>query len=421
MKKLMLFIWIVLVALSSNSVTAQSISSLRSKIERLEKKIEKQKEKIDQQKDTVKEAEEAVEEEKERLKKEAEDNPKAHGTNEKLQELKKELKEAEEGLEELEDDLDELEEDLQKARDKLEEKLRGAVDDILEDHPIPDDPDELDDYEKKMKKLETNPRNSKTEAELRKRIQDKINAKRKELEEQTSLPDHKNRSFTAPKWMLGGDYTDWYAEEIPFADDYFDALKEGIYSNAELTEKLLESLGGEFFIGSFSAPPKFEQYRFTNPRIFGMNTSIYFDRHFGIRLGAGKGYAAVSADFPITVIDLENGETQMVFGQVIHDRSFYNSFAQIQYVLFEGYLRMMFGAGVYYQYEKASTVDAMIGTERFPIREIAARSNWYPNAEVGFQLQLSNRLVAEASAKARKTETNIEYGAGVGLYFALVK
>ena len=424
-------------AISYSNLQAQSISSLRSKVERLERKVERQKEKVEEQKEKVEEAQQKVQEKIEEDKKEAEDNPQAHGTNSELQELREELNEEQEKLEELEEKLEELEEELKEAKEKLEEKLKEAVNDILERHPIPDDPDELEEYEEKMKKLETNPRNSETEAELRKRIQERIDAKRKELEEHGALPGQQNQGFgsndsnwerigieeepSRHQWTIGGYYAAWFSKGEEYPDTYFEDIKKEVYTNAELTEQLMEKLGGEFHIGSFSAPSSFTNHQYKIPQLFGLNGYFWFNRRLGFEAGIGKGKSSTSAEFPVTVFDFENGMTSTTFGKLDYNRDFLTTFVHMQYLFYIEYLRVVFGVGVDYQKYAPSTLEATLENQRFTVNNFDATSNISPSAQLGLQLKVSKRIFLEAKMNTKLEEKKLEAGVQLGIQIQVSK
>ena len=273
----------IFIGIGYSKLQAQTLSGQRSKVERLERKIERQKKKIEEQKEEVEKVEKKVQDEIDRLKEEAKRDPKSHGVLKKLNDLRDQLKKEQEELEKEELKLKNFEEELKIEQDKLEDKFKDAVDDILKKYPIPDTEEELDEYEKMMQKLETS--NSKTEAELKKRIQERIDAKRKELEEHGALPGHQNQGFgsgnsnwkrvsieeepSTQRWMIGGHYTAWFSKGEEFPNIYMEDIKKEAYSNVELTERLLEKLGGEFDIGSFSAPGSFTNYENKIPQVFG--------------------------------------------------------------------------------------------------------------------------------------------------------
>lgn len=423
MKKLMLINLILIVSTCFSYLSAQSISGQRNRVERLEKKIERQKDKIAK-------AEKEVQDEINRLKKEAEKNPKAHGVLKELNKLRDQVTKEKEKLKK-------LEEDLKKEKDKLEEKLNDALDDILDKYPIPEDPDKLDEYEEEMKKLETNPRNSETEAELRKRIQERIDAKRKELEEQSSVPEQQHQNFNnpksnweristeeepkTPKWSLGAQYTYWFTKESDFSDSDFEKINEKIYTDEDRFLRLFEKLGGEFFIGTFSAPGRFTNNRFQAPQFIGVDGKLLFQEHFVFAAGIAKGRSSVSSEFPVTIIGLEDGTSRSINGQLLKNTDLYNSYVQMQYILFLGYLQAVMGTGVDFQYSSASTIDAVIGAERFEVERQDSKSTIYPRVDLGLRFKLNERLMIEANIKSRKIEQRLELGAGLGLQYQLNK
>ena len=375
MKKLMIISLMFFVAIGGSNLQAQSISSLRSKVERLEKKVQKQKEEIEKQQNAVNDAQRKVDDKIKEDKESANDNPKEHGSNEELSELREELKTAKEELEKMKGDLEQDEKDLEDAKKELEQKLKNAVDDIINKNPIPDDPDELDEYEKKMQKLQTSPRNRKTEAELKKRIQERIDAKRKELEEHGALPGSQNQN-TFPgssNWQrintdesntksseltLGLEYAVWLSKGEKYDDRYFEEIRKEVYSDGQLLEKIMEKLGGEFHIGSFSAPESFTNYEYKKPQFIGITADFWLNERLAFGAGFAKGKSSVSAEFPVTVFNFTEGLTETFGGKLGHSQSVYQTFIYAQYALLIHMIRITMGAGAEYDYFTASEIEA---------------------------------------------------------------
>jgi hypothetical protein len=436
MKKLMIISLLLVTSICYSNLQAQSISRLRGKVERLEKKIEKQNEKVEEQKKEVEKAKQKVQDKIEKDKEAAKDNPKDHGTNEELDKLREELKEEQEKLEKERKKLDELKDELKEAKRKLEEKLKNAVDDILKKNPIPDNPEELDNYEKKMKKLETNPRNSKTEAELRKRIQERIDAKRKELEEHGALPGSQNKGFhgndsnwrrisddsqpISTEWTVGGNYTTWFSQGEKYPDEYFEDIKKEAYSNAELAEKLINELG-EFHIGSISASGSFTNYEYKKPQFFGINGAYWMIDNFGIEMGLAKGCSSISAEFPVTIFNFSDGSTDILTGKLTNTQDIYEAHIYAQFRLYAGLMKFLLSGGIDYQYFTESELEAIMGGERFPINTIEAQNRISPRAQLGLQMNISKKVLLEAKMNTKLSEKKLELGTQLGIQYRLKK
>ncbi len=422
---------------SYSNVQAQSISGQRSRVERLVDDVKEQQDSITSHRERVEKVQKKVDDKIEKDKEAAKENPKDHGTNIELDELREKLKKEQAELEKEEKKLKRLQEKLKKAQEKLEKKLNKAVDDIIKKNPIPDDPDELDNYEDEMKKLETNPRNSKTEAELRKRIQERIDAKRKEMEEHGALPGSQNQGFPgndsnwrrinndsqpiSAEWSIGGHYTAWFSQGEKYPDTYFEDIKKEIYSNPELTEKLMEKLGGEFHIGSFSAPGSFTNYQNKKPQFFGINGAYWMNDHFGLEAGLAKGHSSTSAEFPVTTFKLSEGSTDLLMGKLKNSKNIYAAHIYVQYRLIVGIMRIIAGAGLDYQHITASDIEAILGGEQFTIKTVGAQSTISPRVQLGMQLKVSNKIYLEAKANTRLSEKKLELGAQLALQYRLVK
>ena len=439
MKKLMIICLMFFVAVGSSNLQAQSISSLRSKVERLTNEVAEQKKDIEAQKKAVDVAQQKVDNKIKDDKEKAKDNPKEHGSNEELSELREELKAANEELDEMEEDLSELEEELEETENKLEEKLKKAVDDIIKKNPIPDDPNELAEYEKKMQKLETNPRNRKTEAELKKRIQERIDAKRKELEEHGALPGSQNQNTfpgssnwrristdesidKSSEFALGLEYAVWFVKGEKYDDRYFEEIRKEVYSDDQLLEKLMEKLGGEFHIGSFSAPEEsFTNYEYKKPQFIGITADFWLNERLAFGAGFAKGKSSISAEFPVTVFNFTEGLTETFGGKLGHSQSVYQTFIYAQYALLIHMIRITMGAGAEYDYFAASEIEAQLGGQYIPIERIDAQANLSPRAQLGIQFELGRRLLLEADLKAKYIDKKVEAGVGVGLQYRFGK
>ena len=432
MKKLMIISLLFFTAINFTSLYAQRAGRLIDEVDELENAITEQKTKIEAQKQKIKDAQSAVDEQIKKDKEFAEKFPKAHGVNEELNALKEALQNERDQLEADKTDLAELEEELRKTKEKLEKKLQKAVEDILKKNPLPDSEEELDEFEKKIKELESKPRHAKLEEELRKRIQKRIDAKRKELEEQSALPGSQNQRGsngreaiahpnTNSEWTVGLHYDSWPGADAPFSNTHPDEVNQVIYGDAALFEKLFESLGGEFFLGSFSEPPNFVNPISGRQHFFGVNGAYWWNDRFALEAGFSKGRSSSSIEFPITVIELDEGNTRALLGRLNTAQNFYAARLYAQLALFTGWMKAIISGGVDYQDRSPYEVIATMEDIRFALKEVKRQRNVYAGGAVAAQFRLLDQLSLEASLKARKIEKKVQVGAGIRLQVHLNK
>jgi hypothetical protein len=433
MKKLMILTLVLVTSFGTTSLQAQSFRRLYSDIAKLVEDSLSQTAKIKAQKKVVEDAQKKIDEHIQKSIDKADEDPVAHGANEELRNLKNALQKAKDQLEEDKKELANLEEKLKKKRKKEEEKLDKAFKGILEMYPIPEDEDKLDDYEKKMKELEINPRNSEAEVKLHERFQKIIEAKRRELKEQGTLPGSQNNHTPtedretithqnhSPSLAIGLQAEKWFIDQELFSDDYLNEINRAIYADPEIFETLFETFKGEFFLGTFSSPPSFSKYLQKRPRFLGINATYWLNKYIALDAELVKGESSISAKFPITVINLENGETQSLHGTVTADQNYYAARLFAQCAFFTGWMRAAVRGGVKYQRSSAYELIASLGDQEFKIGEETVRTIITPSAVLAVQLRLSKGLSLEMSIKGEREEKQLQLGAGLRLQYYLDK
>ncbi len=151
-----------------------------------------------------------------------------------------------------------------------------------------------------------------------------------------------------------------------------DSLFSTIYSDPQLFEKLFETLGGEFFIGSFSEAPKFENFRQSNGTIYGFSGAYRLSQHFDGQLQFATYKTKVTAEFPIVVFDETTFETTAKNGSLATDLKS-NTFQIIgNYYPISGVVQPFVGAGFSYTFTKHSVTKAQMGEVVFDLSENAS-------------------------------------------------
>ncbi len=202
-----------------------------------------------------------------------------------------------------------------------------------------------------------------------------------------------------------------------------DSLLSMIYSDPQLLEKLFESLGGEFFIGSFSEAPEFENFRQSGDNVYSISGAFRIHPSFDVMAQFVVYKTKVTADFPIVVFDELTYDIRSAKGLLTTDLCSRSIQFSGNYYPFKGIVQPLIGAGTTVVFTKSIGTHAKIGDQKMdmPKNTFEKSLGVLFNAGVkimvfknGF-IQIDGQMFSVSSPNGNKTSWNkmLSFGAGV--------
>jgi hypothetical protein len=204
-----------------------------------------------------------------------------------------------------------------------------------------------------------------------------------------------------------------------------DSLLQKMYSDPQLFEKLFETLGGEFFVGSFSEAPKFENFRQSNGNYLGVSGAYRVNSHFEAKVQFSAYKTQITADFPIIVFDQNSFETQNLKGNLTTDLKTKTLGISGNYYPLTGIIQPYAGVGVLYSSTNSSVTKAQMGEVVFDLSENPKLNSFGLTFNTGVALiihsniilQVNGQLFSVAAPNGGGTVWNKVLSGGVGVRF----
>lgn len=190
-------------------------------------------------------------------------------------------------------------------------------------------------------------------------------------------------------------------------NDLLGKTQQEIYNDPVLLEKLFVRLGGEFFIGDFSEEPKPVNPQASNGWMWGFGTNYAITPNFSTTGSVGFAKHELNAGFPVTVFDFENGETQVLLGQLNVQISSIRAKLGGQYTLGQGTVRPFAGGGIQYARSTVREASANLGGVRIDSGLEMTTKSVGVYGTAGVEVHPSDMLFLRASvfAAREKVET----------------
>jgi outer membrane protein W len=204
-----------------------------------------------------------------------------------------------------------------------------------------------------------------------------------------------------------------------------DSLLSNIYSDRELFEKLYENLGGEFFIGSFSDAPKFENFQQTKGNYIGISGAFRFSPHFETSIHFATYKVEVTAEFPIIVFDEMTFETYSTNGNLMTELKSNTIQLSGNYFPFSGNIQPYAGVGLVYSTTKSSQTKTQMGEVAFNLSENPAANSFGLIFKGGVEvivyknifLNFNGQIFSVSATNNSGTNWNKVLSGGVGVRF----
>ena len=202
-----------------------------------------------------------------------------------------------------------------------------------------------------------------------------------------------------------------------------ETLQQTIYADPQLFEKLFESLGGEFFIGSFSEAPKFENFKQKSRNYFGLSGAFRFHPRFEIETQFGAYQTEVTAEFPIVIFDNYTFETTSTKGKIKSGLKSKVIQTSGNFYPLNGKVQPFLGVGVVYHFIKSSVTKAEMESVEFAFFETPKSQSFGLVLKGGIAVEILKNVVltlegqAFTISKAEGNDWNKMLNGGIGIRF----
>ena len=204
-----------------------------------------------------------------------------------------------------------------------------------------------------------------------------------------------------------------------------DTLLQTMYTTPGLFEQLYESLGGEFFIGSFTEAPKFENFTQENGNYLGFSGTYRFGDHFEATFQFSAYQTNVAASFPVVIFDNSSFETTSSEGKISTDLKSNSIQVLGKYFPLTGKIQPFVGAGLAYTSTKSGVTKAQIHEVIFELQNNPSSQSLGGVIDVGVvvilyknvQLQLSSKMFSVKAPDGKGMVWNKTLSAGLGCRF----
>ena len=204
-----------------------------------------------------------------------------------------------------------------------------------------------------------------------------------------------------------------------------DHLLNTMYSDPALLERLFETLGGEFFVGSMTGEAGFENFEQKGGFYFGASGACRLSPKITGKAHFGTYKTEITAEFPIVIFDQTTFEPVSAKGEL--STTMRTNTFQItgNYFPFKGLVQPFAGAGVIYTSTKSSTTRAQLGTMAFDLSENLSNNSFglafHAGVEVAVHpnivLQLNGQVFSQSSIEDERIAWNKALTGGVGFRF----
>mgnify|MGYP001296069760 CR=1 FL=1 len=145
-----------------------------------------------------------------------------------------------------------------------------------------------------------------------------------------------------------------------FGEETMQHLNESVYADAKIFEQLFERLGGEFFIGGFTAKPALENQEQTAGVLAGLGAQYRFHQNWSAEAGFEFEKSNISATFPVAVADFESGITKQTEGRLSGNLKNTNIRLGANFCAGGGKVQLVAGAAAVLNFYSATPLEAAI-------------------------------------------------------------
>lgn len=178
-----------------------------------------------------------------------------------------------------------------------------------------------------------------------------------------------------------------------------DQLHQSLFSNPALLEQLFEKLGGEFFIGSFSAPGTLGDFRQEEDLYKGISAGIRLSPHWQLEGALGLYQSRITTGFPVTAFQPETPEPYSFSGQLSTELRNTEASLGASYFLCTGTVRPFAGLGLHFSGAKPGETEATIEGITFPLETVATFHSFGPYLTGGIAWQPAGPFLLRISGK----------------------
>lgn len=190
-----------------------------------------------------------------------------------------------------------------------------------------------------------------------------------------------------------------------FGGDQYGDLEGSVYSDPAMFKNLFETLGGEFWLGSFSNPGTFSPPATTAQRSLGLQVMVPVGRFAAVGASVAQGKFTVSSTFPAMVVNPLNGETRQFEGRSSLDvKTQQLELSGRAYLFSPGTVQLFAGAAAQYVQQTSSMPTAELEDQTWTYGS-ETKSNFFGlSGQAGISLQPSGWPVfVELGAAVQKT------------------
>ena len=195
-----------------------------------------------------------------------------------------------------------------------------------------------------------------------------------------------------------------------------------IYTDPILFEKLFETFGGEFFIGSFNEAPAFENFKLQGGHLYAFSAGYKLKPKLEAEIQFSKYKIKATTDFPIVAIDETTFEERNTTGHLKTTLKNTAIRVAVNYAPYSGIVQPYGGFGMTYTTTKSTQTDVQMETVVFNLSEHSAKQSF------GFLIQIGARIFIQpnffvkingqvfsvkTNSEAIRLDKNLSIGAGI--------
>lgn len=177
-------------------------------------------------------------------------------------------------------------------------------------------------------------------------------------------------------------------------------LHHSIYSDPALLEQLFEKLGGEFFIGTFSAPASLEDFRQERGLYKGISGGLLLSPRWQVEGSLGFHQSRITARFPLTAFSPETYEPYSLEGKVSTETTYTEAGLGAAYNFAAGAVRPFAGLGLHYSGARPGVTQAHIAGVAIDMEQQEAFHAFGPYLSGGLSWNPAGPLLLRVSGKA---------------------
>ncbi len=177
-------------------------------------------------------------------------------------------------------------------------------------------------------------------------------------------------------------------------------LHQSIYSDPALLEQLFNKLGGEFFIGTFSAPATLGDFRQERGLYKGISGGLLLSPRWQVEGSLGFHQSRITARFPLTAFSPETYEPYSLEGKVSTETRHTEAGLGAAYNFAAGALRPFAGLGLHYSAARPGATQAHIAGVAIDMEQQEAFHAFSPYLSGGLSWKAAGPLLLRVSGKA---------------------